>query len=98
MDEHDDFWRQNFVYKFIVVKCMNNSKNMEARHILSSGYGNFTVYSHLSTTYETVFYFNVCGFRYWKILEILASFDFSILTSTIISNYICSQSKKYSLI
>lgn len=50
MDEHDDFWRQNFVYKFIVVKCMNNSKNMEARHILSSGYGNFTVYSHLSTT------------------------------------------------
>ena len=50
MDEHDDFWRQNFVYKFIVVKCMNNSKNMEARHILSSGYGNFRVNSHLSTT------------------------------------------------
>ena len=38
------------VYKFIVVKCMNNSKNMEARHILSSGYGNFRVYWLLSTT------------------------------------------------
>ena len=60
MDEHDDFWRQNCVYKFIVVKCMNNSKNMEARHILSSGYGNFRVNSILSTTklyFILVFFF-----------------------------------------